>query len=53
MGIDAVQKQTNASIFLHGMGPLGIEIAKNVVLSGVKKISIHDDRDVAESDLLG
>ena len=36
MGMDAVKKQSNSSVFLSGLGPLGVEIAKNVILSGVK-----------------
>ncbi len=27
MGIDAVAKQSKCSVFLHGLGPLGVEIA--------------------------
>jgi len=43
MGIDAVAKQSVCSVFLSGLGPLGVEIAKNIVLSGVKRYTIHDD----------
>ena len=43
MGMDAVKKQSNSSVFLSGLGPLGVEIAKNVILSGVKQFTIHDD----------
>lgn len=53
MGIDAVAKQSACSVFLHGLGPLGIEIAKNIVLSGVKRFSIHDSAVVTEYDLAG
>ena len=53
MGIDAVQKQTSAKIFLHGLGALGVEIAKNIVLSGVKKLGLHDSVNTTENDLLG
>ena len=35
------------------MGALGIEIAKNVVLSGVKRFTIHDTSNVQFSDLTG
>lgn len=53
MGLDAVQKQSNASVFLSGVGALGIEIAKNVILSGVKRFSLHDTSKVQMSDLAG
>ena len=43
MGMDAVKKQSNSSVFLSGLGPLGVEIAKNIILSGVKQFTIHDD----------
>ena len=36
LGIEAVAKQSAASIFLSGAGALGIEIAKNLVLAGCK-----------------
>ena len=41
--MDAVKKQSNSSVFLSGLGPLGVEIAKNIILSGVKQFTIHDD----------
>lgn len=53
MGIEAVAKQANASVFLTGMGPLGVEIAKNIVLSGVKRFTLHDDMDCNYIDLAG
>lgn len=36
MGVEAVSKQSKASILLLGLGGLGVEIAKNIVLSGCK-----------------
>lgn len=33
------------------MDNLGAEIAKNIVLSGVKKITLHDFENVTENDL--
>lgn len=42
MGIDAVAKQSVSSVFLSGLGPVGVEIAKNIVLSGVKRFTLHD-----------
>ena len=51
MGMEAVKKQTQARIFVHGVGGLGIEIAKNVVLSGVKQLTVHDPKTVSLEDL--
>lgn len=53
MGVEAVAKQSKASIVLLGLGSLGIEIAKNIVLSGCREISIWDDKLTTYSDLSG
>ncbi len=51
MGLDAVQRQANSSIFLSGASGLGIEIAKNLVLSGCKKFVLHDIKNTNHLDL--
>jgi molybdopterin/thiamine biosynthesis adenylyltransferase len=38
---------------LSGLGNVGIEIAKNIVLSGVKRFTIHDNKKVDYYDLSG
>ena len=53
MGVEAVAKQANANIFLSGAGALGIEIAKNLVLSGCKSFTLHDYRAINIKDLSG
>ena len=53
MGMDAVQQQSNANIFISGAGPLGIEIAKNIVLSGCKELVLHDNKNTSYYDLCG
>ena len=53
MGIDAVKKQSAASIFLSGLSPLGVEIAKNIILSGCKDITLHDTKITNAGDLSG
>ncbi|CAD8207678.1 unnamed protein product [Paramecium octaurelia] len=53
MGIDAVKKQANAKVLLSGVGSLGVEIAKNVVLSGVGVFAIYDNKVVNQDDLVG
>mgnify|MGYP000926696280 CR=1 FL=1 len=53
MGMDAVAKQANATVFLSGIGALGVEIAKNIVLSGVKQLILHDDKKTTYRDLSG
>lgn len=44
MGVEAVSKQSKANILLLGLGSLGVEIAKNIVLSGCKEFAIYDDK---------
>ena len=31
-----------ANILISGLGGLGVEVAKNVILSGVKSVTLHD-----------
>jgi molybdopterin/thiamine biosynthesis adenylyltransferase len=53
MGIDAVNKQSKADILVFGLGPVGLEVVKNLVLSGCRKLTIVDDRIVKWEDLSG
>lgn len=53
MGIDAVAKQSKCSVFLSGVNSLGVEIAKNIILGGVKRFTIHDSEKVTYKDLSG
>ena len=47
MGIDAVKKQAKASILVCGLGSVGVEIVKNIVLSGVNRLTIYDDQNTS------
>lgn len=53
MGIDAVSKQSKASVFILGLGPFALEVAKNIVLSGCKRLTFHDTAEVSVVDLSG
>lgn len=53
MGIDAVSKQSKADILVVGLGPMALEVVKNLVLSGCRKLTIIDDKDVRYKDLSG
>lgn len=53
MGIDAVSKQSKADILVFGLGPLSLEVVKNLVLSGCRKLTIIDDKKVSYEDLSG
>jgi ubiquitin-activating enzyme E1 len=39
------------SILISGMNGVGVEIAKNIILGGVKSVTIHDDVLVSYDDL--
>ena len=51
LGLEAMKRMSHASVLISGMGGLGIEIAKNVVLMGVRKVTIHDTKAAEIGDL--
>lgn len=53
MGIEAVRLQSKAKVLLIGMGALGLEIAKNIVLSGIQKLILSDWKSLEKAELLG
>jgi molybdopterin/thiamine biosynthesis adenylyltransferase len=53
MGIDSIKKQSESTVLVIGLDTLGIEIAKNLILSGLKKIFIFDKEKVCLENLLG
>uniref|UniRef100_A0AAR2M557 Ubiquitin-activating enzyme E1 C-terminal domain-containing protein n=1 Tax=Pygocentrus nattereri TaxID=42514 RepID=A0AAR2M557_PYGNA len=46
-----MHQMAQSSVFLSGMGALGVEIAKNIVLAGVKAVTLHDSRQCEVWDL--
>ncbi|XP_037956761.1 ubiquitin-like modifier-activating enzyme 1 isoform X2 [Teleopsis dalmanni] len=51
LGHDAMRRMANSDILLSGLGGLGLEIAKNVILGGVKSITLHDTQNSSIRDL--
>ncbi|KAM8711079.1 hypothetical protein ACLKA7_000242 [Drosophila subpalustris] len=51
LGHDAMRRMANSDILLSGLGGLGLEIAKNVILGGVKSITLHDTATCTLNDL--
>ncbi|PNI82595.1 UBA6 isoform 4, partial [Pan troglodytes] len=51
LGDTAMQKMAKSHVFLSGMGGLGLEIAKNLVLAGIKAVTIHDTEKCQAWDL--
>jgi ubiquitin-activating enzyme E1 len=46
-----MRRLASASVLILGVGGLGAEIAKSVILAGVKAVTIHDSQTVQLSDL--
>lgn len=51
LGHDAMRRMQASNVLICGMNGLGIEIAKNVILGGVKSVTIHDQANVTFDDL--
>ncbi|GES96720.1 ubiquitin-activating enzyme E1 [Rhizophagus clarus] len=51
LGHDAMRKMGNSNVLIVGLKGLGVEIAKNVVLAGVKSVTLYDPEPVKISDL--
>lgn len=41
----------NSDVLISGLGGLGVEVAKNVILGGVKSVTLHDERTCTVADL--
>ncbi|KAK2174456.1 hypothetical protein NP493_801g02066 [Ridgeia piscesae] len=48
-GLDAQKRLRAAKVLLVGIGGLGAEVAKNIVLSGIKSLTILDHQQVTEA----
>ncbi|EGC35357.1 hypothetical protein DICPUDRAFT_47751 [Dictyostelium purpureum] len=51
LGDFAMSKLSKGDIFISGIGGLGVEIAKNLILAGIKSITLHDCKLVSKYDL--
>jgi len=51
LGHQAMKKMANSNVLISGLKGLGAEIAKNVILGGVKSVTLHDTENVAIADL--
>jgi len=51
LGHEAMRKMAGSSVLVAGMGGLGVEIAKNVILSGMKAVTLQDTKLVCQHDL--
>ncbi|CAM9592986.1 unnamed protein product, partial [Discosporangium mesarthrocarpum] len=51
MGKSAMTKMGKADVLISGLSGLGAEVAKNVILAGVRSVTLHDERPVRFEDL--
>lgn len=51
LGHDAMRRMATSDVFISGLGGLGVEVAKNVILGGVKSVTLHDNKDCTIEDL--
>ncbi|XP_008553042.1 ubiquitin-like modifier-activating enzyme 1 [Microplitis demolitor] len=51
LGHDAMRRMASSDVLISGLGGLGVEIAKNVILGGVKSVTLHDNRLCTIADL--
>lgn len=49
-GLESQKRIRGARILIAGINGLGAEVAKNIILSGVKSVTLCDDRVVSEVD---
>ncbi|KAJ9057189.1 E1 ubiquitin-activating protein [Entomophthora muscae] len=51
LGHEAMQRMAGSSVLIMGLGGLGVEIAKNIILAGVKSVTLYDPSLVTFYDL--
>ncbi|XP_073208755.1 ubiquitin-like modifier-activating enzyme 7 isoform X1 [Lepidochelys kempii] len=51
LGHEAMQRLAKTAVLVSGMKGLGVEIAKNIILAGVKSVTVHDLGNAQWSDL--
>ncbi|UZJ54373.1 hypothetical protein CBS101457_003693 [Exobasidium rhododendri] len=51
LGHDAMKRMAVSNVLIVGMKGLGVEIAKNICLAGVKSVTIYDPSPIEISDL--
>nr|XP_020645336.1 ubiquitin-like modifier-activating enzyme 7 isoform X2 [Pogona vitticeps] len=51
LGHKAMQKMAAVAVLVSGMKGLGVEISKNIILAGVKSVTVHDENNAQWNDL--
>lgn len=50
-GRETMRQLLSSNVLVSGLGGLGAEVAKNLILAGVKSVKLHDERTVEMWDL--
>eukprot|EP00753_Platysulcus_tardus_P002769 PLAT11883.1.p2 GENE.PLAT11883.1~~PLAT11883.1.p2 ORF type:complete len:1075 (+),score=593.60 PLAT11883.1:102-3227(+) len=50
-GVEMMGKLIHLKVLIHGQKGLGLEIAKNLILAGPAKVSLHDDEPLTIADI--
>ena len=50
-GIETIQKLSKLKVLIYGLRGLGMEIAKNLILSGPKEVHLYDKNIITQLDL--
>ena len=51
LGHEAMKRMALSNILICGLKGLGVEVAKNVILSGVKSVTVYDNEECELEDL--
>lgn len=51
LGHEAMNKMRESNVLISGLGGVGVELAKCVILGGVKSVTLHDDKTTSLADL--
>lgn len=51
LGHEAMKRMGASNVLISGMKGLGVEVAKNIILAGVKSVTIHDTEPCSIEDL--
>lgn len=51
LGRDAMNRMASSKVLVSGLGGLGVEVAKNVILGGVRSVTLHDTHVTTWKDL--
>ena len=51
IGQNSMKKLRNSKVLVSGIGSVGVEICKNLILAGVRQVGIHDTKIATWRDL--